>query len=65
MNGKFTRWIKAALMVPLMAVYADGGCSTDIIRLAASELEEVADDMDGSNRDIDLGDYLSDLVEDL
>lgn len=65
MKTGITRWVKAGLMAPLLAVYGVNGCTADAFRLAASELAEVADDMDGGSQDLDLGDYLSDLVEDL
>ena len=65
MKAGITRWIKAGLMAPLLTVYAINGCTADALRLAASEFEDVADDMDGGSQDLDLGDYLSDLVEDL
>jgi len=65
MKGGIARWVKAALMAPLLAVYSMNGCTADALRLAASEFRDVADDMDGGSQDLDLGDYLSDLVEGL
>lgn len=51
--------------MPLLATCAVNGCTAEALRVAASELSDVADDMDGSDKDADLGDFLSDLVEDL
>ncbi len=65
MKSKLTRWIMAALAMPLLATCAVNGCTAEALRVAASELSDVADDMDGSDKDADLGDFLSDLVEDL
>ena len=58
------RLITAALAAPLLAACYGGACTADVIRDVASELEDVADDIDGSDRDMHFGDYLTDLVED-
>ncbi|MCK4660826.1 MAG: hypothetical protein KAV82_15005 [Phycisphaerae bacterium] len=65
MKTNATRWIRAALMAPLLALYGTDGCAADALRYAASELEDVANDIDGHDDDLDLGDYLTDWVEDL
>ena len=65
MKSKLARWTMAVLAMPLLATYAVNGCTAEALRVAASELSDVADGMDGSDKDTDLGDLLSDLVEDL
>lgn len=64
MKSRTAQWLKAAFMAPLLAMYATNGCTADTIRYAASELENVANDMDGRSDDPDFGDYLADLIED-
>ncbi len=64
MKTGHARWIKAVLLAPLLAVYGGNACTADAVRYAASELEDVANEMDGQDQDVDLGDYLADLMED-
>ena len=55
----------AAVFVPLMASCYAGGCTADVLRDVATGLEDAANDIDGEDRDVDLGDFLSDLVDGL
>jgi hypothetical protein len=48
----------------MMGLYNFSSCQADIMRSFANDLDERADDLDGDD-DIDLGDYLADLFEDL
>jgi hypothetical protein len=59
-----TRWLlRATTLLPMCAVFDLAGCQADVLRRTASELDERADHLDDD--DVDLGDYLSDLVDDL
>ena len=56
--------IKAGLAASLLGACYGNACTVDVMRDVASGLEDVADDIDDSDRDMDFGDYLADLVED-
>jgi len=51
-------------MIPLLGLYNFTTCQADAMRDVASELDRRADRLDHDD-DLDLGDYLADLVEDL
>ena len=53
---------KLLAIIPLMGVYNLATCQANTLRHAANALDEEADELDGG--DEDLGDLLSDLVED-
>ena len=65
MKRTLTSRIKWALLAPLMTVYAFGSCSADTLRDTADILDNAARDIDGEERDVDLGDWLADELEDL
>ncbi len=50
-------------LIPLTGVYSVASCQADVLRDTADVLDEQADDLDSD--DTDLGDLLSDIVEDL
>jgi|WetSurMetagenome_2_1015567.scaffolds.fasta_scaffold905049_1 hypothetical protein len=59
------RWIRAVLMAPLLAMYASDGCTTaSAMRDVASGLDDAADEIDGGQGDKDVGDVISDWVDD-
>ncbi len=51
-------------LIPLLGLYNFTNCQTTVVRDVADGLDRRADRLDGDD-DLDLGDYLSDLVEDL
>jgi len=65
MKRKLMAWLKVALMAPLSAAYATGGCSATVLRDTAEVLDGAAEDIDGQERDVDLGDWLADELDDL
>ena len=65
MRRRYQRlWTKFAL-IPLMGLCSLSTCQADVMRDVADSLDEEANEIDGSRNDLDLGDYLSDLVKDL
>lgn len=50
-------------LVPMLGVYNVASCQADVLRRTASELDDRADDLDHDD-DLELGDLLSDAVED-
>jgi len=57
MKKRLASTFKGLLVLSAATCYQLPSCTADILRQAA-------DDLDDSNRDQDLGDFLSDLVED-
>jgi len=53
---------KILAMIPLMGVYNVASCQADVMREVAQDLDQRASDLDGEEDDLDLGDYLADLV---
>jgi len=51
-------------VLPLLSLYNFASCQANVLRDVASNLDERADDLDKDD-DIDLGDYLAELVEGL
>jgi len=49
-------------LIPLMGVYSLASCQANTLRETARVLDDRADDLDGE--DTDLGDLLSDIVDD-
>jgi len=47
---------------PLLYLFSMNSCQADLYRNAADDLNDRADRLEGDN--VDLGDYISDLVED-
>ncbi len=64
MKKKRGRVWKILALLPVATVCSHSTCQSDALRQVASELDQQADDLDGSS-DRDLGEFLSDLVEDL
>ena len=56
---------KALALVPLLGVFNLVSCQADAIRGLADDLQRRADRIEDQDDDVDLGDLLSDLVEDL
>ena len=57
-------WRSLAL-IPFLSIYGLSSCQADTLRDTASRLDSRADALDGGDDDeldIDLGDYLADLV---
>jgi hypothetical protein len=52
-------------MVPLLGLYNLASCQANLMRNVAGDLDKRADHLDGEDDDVDLGDYLADLVEGL
>ncbi len=52
-------------LIPLLGVYNLASCQANVLRDVAQGLDDRADEIDHEEDDLDLGDYLSDLVEDL
>lgn len=65
MKRKLMNWLKAAVMAPLAAAYATGGCTANALRDTADVFENAANDIDGDQREVDLGDWLADELEEL
>jgi hypothetical protein len=52
-------------MIPLLSLYNLASCQANFMRDVAGDLDRRADRLDGQDDDLDLGDYLADLVDDL
>ena len=50
---------------PGLVVLGANGCGAEVLRSLSEELDEEANRIDGSEDDVDLGDYLADIVDDL
>jgi len=59
MKKQWKSMIRAALLLPMAAAYEFNGCTADVLRDAADRIDEHNDN------DVDLGDYLSDELDDL
>ena len=64
MKARFGNWLKVLLAVPLLGAYAMEGCTANAMREAAAYLSDRADEIDGSDEDIDLGEWLVDEIKD-
>ena len=65
MKRRILAWVKVAMLAPVAATYATGGCGAKVLRETADVLDEAAQDIDGEDGEVDLGDWLSDELEDL
>ncbi|MFQ5489536.1 MAG: hypothetical protein ACE5GE_02340 [Phycisphaerae bacterium] len=63
MRRGFWRLLKLLAMIPLMGVYSAASCQADALREVADDLDRQANRID--DRPPDLGDVLSDLVDEL
>lgn len=58
-----TGW-KMILALPLCGAYGMQGCTADMMREAASVLEDQAREIDGEDREAEFGEWLADEIED-
>ena len=56
---------KVFVMIPMLGLYNLASCQADTLRNVARDLDERANKIDGEEDDLDLGDYLADLVDGL
>ena len=52
-------------LIPMLSLYNLASCQANLMRDVADDFDKRADRLDGEDDDLDLGDYLADLVEDL
>lgn len=52
-------------LIPMLSLYNLASCQANLMRDVADDIDSRADRLDGEDDDLDLGDYLADLVEDL
>ena len=52
-------------LIPMLSLYNLASCQANLMRDVADDIDKQANRLDGEEDDLDLGDYLADLVEDL
>ncbi|HUU85838.1 MAG TPA: hypothetical protein VM243_20260 [Phycisphaerae bacterium] len=56
---------KILALIPMLGLYNLASCQADVMRDVAKDLDDRAGELDGQDDDLDLGDYLADLVDGL